>query len=513
MKPACTPSRWWSLLWSDYLAHYSYKREPASRARLLFPLRLLTNSSLHGSLLLRLTLSGPRPIRWLWRALLLVTHGFSVTGDCEIGPGLQMTHPLGLSIGPAVKVGRDAALFHGITLVGDIEADRPLVVGDRVEIFPGSVVEGALMLGDGCIVGANAFLTRDLQAGEVYTVRSDRHERTSAQGLEQGAPPPPQPVTLEPPPDDQLPACPYSLTELLRSDYFASRGHHASLLKLSITVLHDRSMRVIALVRLIQKMPTWQSWLWRRLMLVHGCDVSRRCVIGPGLRIPCPFGVVVGETVIGAGATLHQNISMSSAAREWRADSRLGLLRVGDDVTVMPGAAVLGAIEIGSGAVVGPNSMVTRSLPDHQRFDNALSIGVDELPGRAHSPLRYAVRRQASSSMLLLGLHRAGPGTARLFRALLGLVHQIRVEEDVTVGEGVEMPRPVWVSIGRATCVGRGSRIQNRVTVTGGVRVGDGVELGAGAILQGPLDVPAMSRVPANHVVVVRGSSSSVTRD
>jgi serine acetyltransferase len=166
------------LLWSDYLAHYSYKRESSGRCRALFTPRLLTNSSLHANLLIRLALGGPRGSRWLWRALLLATHCCCVTADCEIGPGLQMTHPIGLSIGPAVILGRDAALFHGITLAGDAEARRPLVIGDRVEIFTGSVVEGALTLGDGCIVGANAVLTRNLRPGEVYTVRSDRRDRT-----------------------------------------------------------------------------------------------------------------------------------------------------------------------------------------------------------------------------------------------------------------------------------------------------------------------------------------------
>lgn len=167
-------SMWWTLLWSDYLAHYGYKHEGRGRAVLLFAPRMLTNSSMHASLLIRLALTGPRPLRSLSGAVLLSTHGCSLSSDCEIGPGLQITHPIGLSIGPAVKLGRDAALFHGITLAGDGgEEPGQLVIGDGVEIFTGSVVKGALVIGDRCVVGANAVLTHDLPDDTVYTRRRE----------------------------------------------------------------------------------------------------------------------------------------------------------------------------------------------------------------------------------------------------------------------------------------------------------------------------------------------------
>jgi serine acetyltransferase len=162
-----TASLWWRLLWEDYQVHYRYKHESRLRSSVLAAPRFLSNASLHANILVRLTIAGPRASARIFRRLLLVSHGCDFSPLAEIGPGLQMTHPLGITVGPRVSIGREVALFHGVTLHAG-ESGR-LVVEDEVQIFTGAYVGGSVTLGRRSVVGANTVVSRGLDPGEVIT--------------------------------------------------------------------------------------------------------------------------------------------------------------------------------------------------------------------------------------------------------------------------------------------------------------------------------------------------------
>ena len=89
----------------------------------------------------------------------------------DIGPGLVIPHPQGTVLG-ACKIGNNATIFHQVTL-GASSADfgfnpslRP-VVGNDVTLSVGAKILGAVHLGDGCVVGANAVVITDVPAGAV----------------------------------------------------------------------------------------------------------------------------------------------------------------------------------------------------------------------------------------------------------------------------------------------------------------------------------------------------------
>lgn len=93
--------------------------------------------------------------------------------------------------------------------------------------------------------------------------------------------------------------------------------------------------------------------------VLTGAEISPRAAIGKGLVIYHPHGIVIGETaVIGAYCTLaHGNL--------------IGGLHGGGDRPVIgdyfvagTGAKILGRIRIGDKVRVGPNAVVTQSLPD-----------------------------------------------------------------------------------------------------------------------------------------------------
>jgi serine O-acetyltransferase len=70
--------------------------------------------------------------------------------------------------------------------------------------------------------------------------------------------------------------------------------------------------------------------------------------------MPYPFGIVIERGArIGSRVTLMHQVSL------------LGSPVVEDNVTIGPGARVIGAVRIGRGATIGPNAVVTEDVPSH----------------------------------------------------------------------------------------------------------------------------------------------------
>jgi serine O-acetyltransferase len=85
---------------------------------------------------------------------------------------------------------------------------------------------------------------------------------------------------------------------------------------------------------------------------ILNCDI--RCRLGSPVLMPYPFGIVLEEGAsLGSRVTLMHQVSL------------LGAPVVEDNVTIGPGAKVIGALRIGRGATVGPNAVVTRDVPSH----------------------------------------------------------------------------------------------------------------------------------------------------
>lgn len=95
-------------------------------------------------------------------------------------------------------------------------------------------------------------------------------------------------------------------------------------------------------------------------LFLTGADVSPGAEIGRGLRISHGVGLVVGGYVkIGIGATLLHGATLGAPSEERVHDMPV----LGDDVFVGAYAAVLGAVTVGDGAVIGSHTVVTRDVP------------------------------------------------------------------------------------------------------------------------------------------------------
>lgn len=106
------------------------------------------------------------------------------------------------------------------------------------------------------------------------------------------------------------------------------------------------------------------KWLGRTLSTITrwltGVEIHPGATIGRRFFIDHGMGVVIGETtVIGDDVTLYQGVTLGGTS--WNKGKRHPTL--GDGVVVGAGAKILGPFEVGDGAKIGSNSVVTKAVP------------------------------------------------------------------------------------------------------------------------------------------------------
>jgi len=106
------------------------------------------------------------------------------------------------------------------------------------------------------------------------------------------------------------------------------------------------------------------KWLARTISTISrwltGIEIHPGATIGRRFFIDHGMGVVIGETtVIGDDVTLYQGVTLGGTS--WNKGKRHPTLANG--VVVGAGAKILGPFEVGEGAKVGSNSVVTKAVP------------------------------------------------------------------------------------------------------------------------------------------------------
>jgi serine O-acetyltransferase len=130
-------------------------------------------------------------------------------------------------------------------------------------------------------------------------------------------------------------------------------------------------------------LPTVQVLLWFRLarwlylsgwrnaarllclfnQYITGIEIPPTSSIGPGCVISHAEGIVICGR-IGARCTLSGSGGIGGGARPGDVGGGPGLPWVGDDVLFGQGAAVFGAVRIGSNVLLGVNSLTLEDVPD-----------------------------------------------------------------------------------------------------------------------------------------------------
>ncbi len=144
------------------------ERDPAARSNLEVA---LCYPGLHAVALHRLA-------AFFWRHRLatlgrFVSHltrfltGIEIHPGAKLGRRLIIDHGMGVVIGETAEIGDDVYIYHQVTLGGTSSdgGKRHPTVGNNVIIGAGAKVLGAISIGDGARIGANAVVVAPVPAG------------------------------------------------------------------------------------------------------------------------------------------------------------------------------------------------------------------------------------------------------------------------------------------------------------------------------------------------------------
>ncbi len=85
-----------------------------------------------------------------------------VSPSAEIGKGLQIVHSTGTVIG-SCRIGENFRVYHGVTIGrNEFRGGGLPVIGSNVTAYAGCTIIGDINIGDNCIIGAGAFVNRDV---------------------------------------------------------------------------------------------------------------------------------------------------------------------------------------------------------------------------------------------------------------------------------------------------------------------------------------------------------------
>jgi serine O-acetyltransferase len=103
------------------------------------------------------------PLEMLFNRTNTIFCGCIIGRGAEFGPGFVLIHSLGVVINGNVRGGSGVKIEHQVTI--GAEKRKSPVLGNDVFIGAGAKIIGAVTIGDGARVGANAVVLKDVPAG------------------------------------------------------------------------------------------------------------------------------------------------------------------------------------------------------------------------------------------------------------------------------------------------------------------------------------------------------------
>ena len=155
---------------------------------------------------------------------------------------------------------------------------------------------------------------------------------------------------------------------LLRADVEENLERAATPLRVVAAVLTSRGVQVCLLHRLAHAaakggLVPVSVVLMRISQLLFGVDIHYRAVVGPGLVLRHPAGIVIGrDVVIGRRVRVFQHVTLGNRL-SGGPDRPDGMPVIGDDVHLFAGCVVLGPVHVGHGASVGANAVLLQDCP------------------------------------------------------------------------------------------------------------------------------------------------------
>lgn len=116
----------------------------------------------------------------------------------------------------------------------------------------------------------------------------------------------------------------------------------------------------------------------KRLSERFTISITEGAKVEKSIEFPHPYSIVIGYGVeIGENCVVYQDVTIGVSSREvFFQDSSLDDIRnaypkIGNNVTIYPGAKVFGGITIGDNSVIGANAVVNK---DVKPFDTVIGV-------------------------------------------------------------------------------------------------------------------------------------------
>ena len=90
--------------------------------------------------------------------------------NCSPGKGFHVVHD-SYSYLNAAEIGDYFTAYQGVTLGVDGKGGKP-VIGNHVTVYTNAVICGDIKVGDNCVIGANAFVNKDLPDNTTVVAQS-----------------------------------------------------------------------------------------------------------------------------------------------------------------------------------------------------------------------------------------------------------------------------------------------------------------------------------------------------
>lgn len=101
-----------------------------------------------------------------------------------------------------------------------------------------------------------------------------------------------------------------------------------------------------------------ERFFYHSMCVKYGCDIPSHVIIGPGLKIDHPVGIVINSTAI-----IGANFTIKTGSVIGKKDDN-GAAHIGDNVQIGAHALIIGNITIGDNVDVGAGAIVTHNVPD-----------------------------------------------------------------------------------------------------------------------------------------------------
>ncbi len=295
-----------------------------------------------------------------------------IGAKADIQGGLVLIHPHGVIINHNTKIGKNAVFYHHNTIaIGprfDLDQQYNLVViGDNVTLGSGARILGDVQIGNECIIGVNAVVTRSFPDNSIIVGIPAKKRRTIPPGTDM------RKFLIVPPGLSQKPH-PHSLTVMfknLRKDIAARAAVDQKPCNpyYYVKVLFNPPALAVVCYRISHWLAQFSFdapayFLAGLSRLFFSVEISPCAEIGPGLVLAHASGIFIHENVtLGRHCILTFQNTLATAPR-LSANPLLDRLILGDHILVGMGARIIGNLTIGDHTTIGANSVVTKSAPE-----------------------------------------------------------------------------------------------------------------------------------------------------